>query len=106
MSLFSTEKTTLKLPQASIIYIPDFIKTQEAHTLFLFLLQNTAWQEDDITVFGKVYKQPRLTALYSETKKTYTYSNITMNPKPFTPISTQPTPHASPSSPRASLTWD
>ena len=44
----------------------------------------TNWQHDDITVFGKTYKQPRLTALFGESNQTYSYSNITMYPNPFT----------------------
>ncbi|WP_223033861.1 alpha-ketoglutarate-dependent dioxygenase AlkB family protein [Hanstruepera marina] len=85
MDLFSTEKTILKLPQAHIVYIPNFLNTNEANVLFNFLKQQVDWQHDNITIFGKTYRQPRLTALYSNTQKTYTYSNITMNPKIFTP---------------------
>ena len=46
----------------------------------------TNWQQDDIRVFGKVYQQPRLTALYGEAGKPYSYSGITMQPTPFTPL--------------------
>jgi alkylated DNA repair dioxygenase AlkB len=84
MDLFSSEKTTFKLPQADISYIPDFIPVDESNILFESLKQHIDWQQDNITVFGKTYKQPRLTALYSETIKPYSYSNITMYPKPFT----------------------
>jgi alkylated DNA repair dioxygenase AlkB len=36
-----------------------------------------------VIVFGKSYDQPRLTALYSQTKKTYSYSGLTMAPEEF-----------------------
>jgi alkylated DNA repair dioxygenase AlkB len=42
------------------------------------------WQQDNITIFGKTYKQPRLTALYANNSKPYSYSNITMQPTLFT----------------------
>jgi alkylated DNA repair dioxygenase AlkB len=43
------------------------------------------WQQDDITIFGKTYRQPRLTALFGNNGKPYSYSNITMKPEEFTP---------------------
>lgn len=85
MDLFSSEKTIFNLPQADVSYIPDFLSLDAADELFMSLRNKTHWQQDDITVFGKTYKQPRLTALYSETDHAYTYSNITMQPKSFTP---------------------
>jgi alkylated DNA repair dioxygenase AlkB len=42
------------------------------------------WQQDDIKIFGKVYQQPRLTALFGTNGKPYSYSNITMQPHRFT----------------------
>ena len=84
MDLFSSKKTSFKLPNANIIYIPDFIGFDDSKILFETLKRNTPWQQDDITLFGKTYKQPRLTALNSETNKPYSYSNITMYPEPFT----------------------
>lgn len=84
MDLFSEEKTILKLPHAELIYIPNFISRQRADYYFEHLKSNVNWQQDDITVYGKTYKQPRLTALYAENKNSYSYSNIIMYPKPFT----------------------
>lgn len=47
------------------------------------LKQSVPWQQDDITVFGKTYAQPRLTALFGNNGKAYSYSNITMFPHIF-----------------------
>ncbi|WP_323788119.1 alpha-ketoglutarate-dependent dioxygenase AlkB [Psychroserpens sp.] len=84
MDLFSEEKTIFKLPDAELIYIPNFLNRQKADYLFEHLKSNVDWQHDDIAIFGKTYKQPRLTALYAENKASYSYSNITMHPTPFT----------------------
>jgi alkylated DNA repair dioxygenase AlkB len=73
------------LPDCKLTYIPDFLDLNRANELFHSLLKQVPWQEDTITVFGKTYNQPRLTALYGETGKAYTYSGITMYPHPFTP---------------------
>ncbi|MFY7939087.1 MAG: alpha-ketoglutarate-dependent dioxygenase AlkB family protein, partial [Flavobacterium sp.] len=47
------------------------------------LSKEIAWQQDNITIFGKKIAQPRLTALYGNEGKSYGYSNIVMQPHPF-----------------------
>ena len=84
MDLFSEEKTILKLPNAELIYIESFYNLDHADHYFKILKETTIWQQDDITVFGKTYKQPRLTALYANNSHPYSYSNITMHPHRFT----------------------
>ncbi|MCC1484516.1 alpha-ketoglutarate-dependent dioxygenase AlkB family protein [Winogradskyella immobilis] len=83
MDLFSFEKQEFHLPDAQLIYIPNVFSKIEADTYFNAIKTNTNWQHDNITVFGKTYKQPRLTALYGENNLSYSYSNITMHPRPF-----------------------
>ena len=74
------------MPDAEVLYYPHFIQTENTNRYFEQLLTETPWQQDDIKVFNKIYAQPRLTALYGDNGKTYTYSGLTMRPKPFTPI--------------------
>lgn len=83
------KKIVFDLPDAELIYYPDFYATEKADFLLDKLFRESLWQQDDITVFGKTHKQPRLTALYGENEKPYTYSNITMHPKHFTKILTE-----------------
>jgi alkylated DNA repair dioxygenase AlkB len=82
-SLFKN-KINLDLPDSDIIYYPNFIEAQKANSLFEIFKNTIRWQQDDIKVFGKVYAQPRLTALYGNNGKPYSYSNITMKPHEFT----------------------
>ena len=85
MDLFSeTSPITLNMPEGDVVYFPNFFTKLEADGLFETILNETPWQEDDITVFGKTFKQPRLTALYGNNGRPYSYSNITMNPHMFT----------------------
>ena len=84
MHLFSMEKKEFKLPNADIVYFPNFYSTEKANALFKRLKESIDWQQDNITIFGKTYKQPRLTALYADNNRVYSYSNITMTPKAFT----------------------
>lgn len=82
-SLFQSEPIVLNLPDAEIIYYPHFFDKQQADLIFTQLKNETPWQQDEITLFGKTYPQPRLTALYGNDGKPYSYSNITMQPHPW-----------------------
>ena len=81
--LFNSEPLILDLPDAEIIYYPQFFDKEQADQIYAELLQEIAWQQDNITVFGKTHPQPRLTALYGNEGKPYSYSNITMQPHPW-----------------------
>lgn len=83
-SLFQSEPIVFDLPDAEIIYFPAFLSREEADSLFLELLQNIPWQQDEISVYGKKHLQPRLTALYGNEGKPYSYSNIKMQPHNWT----------------------
>lgn len=84
MQLFSfSEKIDLQLPDATIYYYPNFFSTPTSNKYYDALLHNIKWQQDNITLFGKTHKQPRLTALYANNGKPYSYSNIIMHPHNF-----------------------
>ncbi|MDO1499956.1 alpha-ketoglutarate-dependent dioxygenase AlkB [Winogradskyella maritima] len=83
MQLFPDTNEHLILPNAELIYVPDFFSLKASDAYFNSLQNDTPWQHDDIKVFGKTYKQPRLTALYGEDDRPYSYSNITMQPHSF-----------------------
>ena len=74
----------LNLPDSSVIYYPEFFSLEEADQYFKSLLDSVAWQQDNIILFGKLFKQPRLTALFANNDQPYSYSNITMIPNAFT----------------------
>lgn len=75
----------IALMDAEILYDENFLSNDEATAFFESLRQNTDWQQDRIKIFGKEYDQPRLTALFADNKNPYSYSSITMYPKPFSP---------------------
>lgn len=83
-SLFQSEPIVLHLPDAAIIYYPHFFDKKEADAILEQLTNNIPWQQDDIRVFGKIHRQPRLTALFGNEGKSYSYSNIKMQPHPWT----------------------
>ena len=79
-----TDPCRLALPDSDIIYYRQFLDPDSADRLFANLRANTPWQQDDIRVFGKTSPQPRLTALFGNNGRPYSYSNITMTPQAFT----------------------
>ncbi len=78
------DKKQLDLPNSHITYYPNFMSSEIATQYFKIFKETISWQQDDIKVFGKVYAQPRLTAFYGNGPISYSYSNITMQPRPFT----------------------
>jgi alkylated DNA repair dioxygenase AlkB len=85
-SLFPEDKITFDLPDADLEYYPNFFDFEKANELFEQLKTNVTWQQDEITIFGKTINQPRLTALYGNQGKPYSYSNIVMQPHSWSPL--------------------
>ena len=83
MNLFAEEQK-IQLPNSTIKYFPNFLDSEETSFYFDVFKHTILWQQDDIKVFGKTYPQPRLTALYGNNGKPYSYSNITMQSHEFT----------------------
>jgi alkylated DNA repair dioxygenase AlkB len=89
LSLFQKEPLIFNLPDAEIEYFPNFFNELEANSLLNEIIETTKWQQDEIKVFNKIHLQPRLTALYGNEGKPYSYSNITMKPHFWTPLLTK-----------------
>ena len=87
-SLFPSEKIIFDVPNAIIEYYPNFFEEAQAKLFFDKLFHEIPWQQDAITVFGKTHPQPRLTALFGNEGKPYSYSNIVMQPHSWNPLLT------------------
>lgn len=62
------------------LYLPHFFSTEESDAFLQKLLTEIKWEQTPIKVFGKEVMQPRLTAWYGDSDKTYRYSGTTMHP--------------------------
>ena len=82
-TLFPSEKITFDLPDTNLEYYPNFFDVEKSKMLFEKLYTEIPWHQDNITVFGKTHPQPRLTALFGNEGKPYSYSNIVMQPNPW-----------------------
>jgi alkylated DNA repair dioxygenase AlkB len=54
-----------------------------AAELFVTLRDEIAWRQERIRVRGREYMQPRLVAWFSDPGATYTYSGLTLAPRPW-----------------------
>ena len=73
----------IPLRDAEIWCYSDFLNAENAAYSFSTFKNQVQWKQEEIKVFGKKHLQPRLTALFGDNAKEYSYSNIKMHPKPF-----------------------
>ena len=76
----------LDLPDALVSYYPNLFSEEENDELLENLIVNVEWKQNRIKIFGRESPVPRLEAWYGDEGKSYTYSGITMHPKPWTPV--------------------
>ncbi|MCG9681299.1 alpha-ketoglutarate-dependent dioxygenase AlkB [Vibrio sp. Isolate23] len=85
MDLFNAlpyEQRWIELRNGRLLWINDFMPPNEANSLMSCLKQVTPWSQEEIQLFGRMVKQPRLQAWYGD--KAYTYSGLTMPAIPMT----------------------
>lgn len=71
------------LPDARLLYSEQWLDAAEASRLFEILRESVAWREEDIVLFGRRYRQPRLVAWYGDPGAIYTYSGNRLQPLPW-----------------------
>ena len=74
------------LSDSAIELHEHFFDAQESGSIMQALISEIDWKQYQIKIFGKTLDQPRLTAYYGGGHPYYAYSNIKLQPIPFTPI--------------------
>ncbi len=67
----------INLKGGELILHPYFLSKKISKELFEEILNSTSWNQDEIKIFGKWFKQPRLTSIYADPGVKYTYSGLT-----------------------------
>jgi alkylated DNA repair dioxygenase AlkB len=75
----------LPVSDAEILLYRDIDLGSPPEGLLARLAADTPWRSDTITLWGRSYRQPRLTAWYGDPGATYAYSGISLAPLPWTP---------------------
>lgn len=95
----------VQIPDGELIYAPHFFEQKISDRSMDYLLENgshdwtkvdwksinpaevkwtnISWQHDSILMFGKKIPLPRYSAWYGNDDKPYTYSGLTLQPKPW-----------------------
>lgn len=81
-SLFDTPAPSFDLPNAELAYYPDFIADQQQR--YQQLLEDIAWQQDTLQLYGRPVLIPRLNAWYGDEGAGYHYSGLQLSPQPWT----------------------
>lgn len=86
MDLFHCDTVLYSLPfeDGELAMVKQLPLSIDNDTIFSRLLAGTDWKSESITLWGKQFLQPRLTAWYGDAA--YTYSGLTMSPAPLTPL--------------------
>lgn len=73
------------LPADGELYlIKGFYQEDEAHQLFTLLLDTLAWQQEQIFLYGRWIKVPRLMCWYGDKNAEYQYSGVNHQPLAWT----------------------
>jgi len=81
------EPMRLPLAGADVVYHARLESwPADPETLLRELIDGIAWQQQTIRIAGQPRLQPRLTAWYGDPGTRYTYSGLTLDPAPWTPL--------------------
>lgn len=83
-TLFTDDVQRLDLPDGDVTYHPGFLGATDGDRLFAAVMETTAWRQETIVMYGRKLPVPRLSAWYGPPRLTYTYSHISMEPRPWT----------------------
>jgi alkylated DNA repair dioxygenase AlkB len=64
----------ISLPDAELLFIENFYPPSVSDAFLAKLSTELAWEQGEITIFGKKIAEPRLSAWYGDAGKNYTYS--------------------------------
>jgi alkylated DNA repair dioxygenase AlkB len=87
MELFPTSaEILLPIPVADgqLAFLPRLALPLANDVVLARLIAETDWRSDSITLWGKQFLQPRLSAWHGD--KAYSYSGLQLAPQPFTPL--------------------
>lgn len=70
---------------AELTFIHGFYEPQACACFMQRLLDETPWRQESITVWGKEYLQPRLSAWHGDSGSSYAYSGLNLRLNPWTP---------------------
>jgi alkylated DNA repair dioxygenase AlkB len=84
LSFFEPSGQSAGLPADLLEYHPGFFNPAESGKLLNTFIDTIPWVQEDIQMYGKIMKTPRLTAWYGDQNKEYIFSGTKHHPIPWT----------------------
>jgi alkylated DNA repair dioxygenase AlkB len=87
LNLFDTNNNTfqpVQIRNGEYLFVPQFLSRIEADKYLNVFAESIAWQQQEMQMYGKVVKFPRLTSWYGNNDKPYSFSGITLKPNAWT----------------------
>jgi len=72
------------VPDGELRYWPHAFRDDDAHAVFDALRRSIDWSQEDILIFGRPRRVPRLVAWHGDADAGYTYSGAFHEPLPWT----------------------
>ncbi len=92
MSLFDPPPGTgielLPCDGSAVLYL-EVVGPKEADRMFHTLVDEIAWRQNHLRMFGRVIPEPRLVSWIGDPEASYSYSGIDLSPSPWTPALTR-----------------
>lgn len=76
--------TPIPIEDGELAFLPQLPLPYSNDTVLARLVAETDWRSESITLWGKQFLQPRLTAWHGD--KRYTYSGLALDPLPWTAL--------------------
>lgn len=84
LSFFEQAGQSPLLPADLLDYRPGIFSADESAVLLGKFISAVPWKQENIQMYGKTLKTPRLTAWYGDNDKAYTFSGTKYDPIPWT----------------------
>lgn len=86
LDLFAPTTTLTPIPveDGELAFLPQLALPLSNAEILTRLIAETGWRAETVLVYGKRHLQPRLTAWHGDAA--YSYSGLTLEPLPFTPL--------------------
>ncbi len=87
LDLFTMDKDpseVVKIRDGEYLYIENYFSQAESDMYYSVLLKEIAWKQEEMNMYGKILKFPRLTAWYGDNDKPYSFSGMTLKPNDWT----------------------
>jgi alkylated DNA repair dioxygenase AlkB len=73
----------ISLPDADVSYLRELPLRIPPAEMMRELIDQTPWRQENVTVWGKTFRQPRLVAWYGDPGRVYRYSGVALEPLPW-----------------------